>query len=194
MSDVKVCTYECPNCGAPIKIADKVCGHCFSAVYLQRIKDSDNLSKGGIAKHIAVYKKNIANGLVDDSSTLISLGICHYKNCMYDLSMKSFEKAIEVDPENVNAYYYAALSLMNGKRPYLQTLPKIKKAVAMLEAAISIQDEGRLYYFLHLIQKDFFDKKHLRTKYKALELQNLSMENAVTDEEILELEENLAIK
>ena len=29
---------------------------------------------------------------------------------------------------------------------------------------------------------------------KALELQNLSMENAVTDEEILELEENLAIK
>lgn len=108
--------------------------------------------------------------------------------------MKSFEKAIEVDPENVNAYYYAALSLMNGKRPYLQTLPKIKKAVAMLEAAISIQDEGRLYYFLYLIQKDFFDKKHLRTKYKALELQNLSMENAVTDEEILELEENLAIK
>ena len=141
-----------------------------------------------------MYKKNVANGLVDDSDTLISLGICHYKNSMYDLSLKSFEKVIKVDPENVNAYYYAALSLMNGKRPYLQTLPKIKKAVAMLEAAISIQDEGRLYYFLYLIQKDFFDKKHLRTKYKALELQKLSMENAVTDEEILELEENLAIK
>lgn len=193
MSEMKVCIYECPNCGAPIKIADKICGHCFSAVYLQRVKDSDNLSKGDIAKHIAVYKKNIANGLAHDSNMLISLGICHYKNGMYSLAQKAFEQAIDVDPENVNAYYYAALSLLNGKRPYLQTLPKIKKMVEMLEAAISIQAEGRAYYFLYLIQKDFFDKKHLRNQYSSLELKNNAMDNAVTDEEINELEKNLAI-
>ena len=193
MSEMKVCTYECPNCGAPIKIADKICGHCFSAVYLQRVKDGDNLSKGDIAKHIAVYKKNIANGLAHDSNTLISLGICHYKNGMYSLAQKAFEQAIDVAPENVNAYYYAALSLLNGKRPYMQTLQKIKKVVEMLEAAISIQAEGRVYYFLYLIQKDFFDKKHLRTPYSSLELKNNAMENAVTDEEINELEKNLAI-
>ena len=167
MSEMKVCTYECPNCGAPIKIADKICGHCFSAVYLQRVQDSDNLSKGDLAKHIAVYKKNIANGLAHDCNTLISLGICHYKNGMYSLAHKAFEQAIDVDPENVNAYYYAALSLLNGKRPYLQTLPKIKKVVELLEATISIQAEGRAYYFLYLIQQDFFEKKHLRTQYSS---------------------------
>lgn len=193
MSEMKVCTYECPNCGAPIKIADKICGHCFSAVYLQRVQDSDNLSKGDIAKHIAVYKKNIANGLAYDCNTLISLGICHYKNGMYSLAQKAFEQAIDVDPENVNAYYYAALSVLNGKRPYLQTLPKIKKVVELLEAAISIQAEGRAYYFLYLIQKDFFEKKHLRNQYSSLELKNDAMENAVTDKEINELEKYLSI-
>lgn len=193
MSDIKVCVYECPNCGAPINITDKICNHCFSAVYLQRVQDSDRLSKGDIAKHIAIYKKNIANGLAQDSNTLISLGICHYKNGMYSMSQKAFEQAIDVDPENVNAYYYAALSLLNGKRPYMQTLSKIKKVVELLEAAISIQAEGRAYYFLYLIQKDFFDKKHLRNKYNLLKLKNNAMENAVTDEEINELEKNLSI-
>lgn len=194
MTDIKVCTYECPNCGAPISIADKICGHCFSSVYMQRIQDSNSLSKADIAKHIAVYKQNIANGLGNDINTLISLGICHYKNGMYNLSLKAFEQAIDVAPENVSAYYYAALSLLNGKRPYMQTLGKIKKVIELLEAAMNIKNEGRIYYFLHLVQVDFFDKKHLRTNYNSAELKNLAMENLVAEEEINELKENLCIK
>ncbi|WP_293833849.1 hypothetical protein [uncultured Phascolarctobacterium sp.] len=194
MTDIKVCTYECPNCGAPISITDKICGHCFSSVYLQMIKDSNNLSKTDIAKHIAVYKKNIEKGLACDVDTLISLGICHYKNGMYSLSLKSFEQAIDADPENVSGYYYAALSVLNGKRPYMQTLSKIKKVVGLLEAAMNIQTEGRIYYFLYLVQVDFFDKKHLRTNYNSAELKKLAMENLVTEEEINELKENLCIK
>lgn len=192
MSEVKICTYECPNCSAPVSITDKICNHCFSHIYIQKVKDIDKLSNSDLSKHISIYKKNLNQSF--DVNTLQSLGICHYKNKMYNLALESFEKIITIEPENINAYYYSALSLLNGKRPYMQTFNCIKKVVLLLEAAISIKPEGRLYYFLYMIQVDFFDKKHLHTRYKMNDLKNMAIANAITNDEIEELEQNLLIK
>lgn len=192
MNEVKICTYECPNCSAPVSITDKICNHCFSPIYIQKIKDAGNLSNSDLLKHIAIYKKNLNQNL--DVNTLQSLGLCHYRNKMYDLSLKAFEQLIDIDPNNIDAYYYAALSLLKGKRPYMQTLGCIKKVIELLEAAITIKNEGRLYYFLYMIQVDFFEKKHLHAKYKTSELKNMAAENAVAEDEIEELEQYLLIK
>lgn len=193
MTEVTITALECPNCGAPVAANARECVHCFSPLYIHRLSELEQLSLPAVRKHISSYEGRLAAGAATPEA-LLSLGLCHYKGRMYAKAQELFSRLIEQAPDTAAAYYYLGLSLLQGKRPYMQTLKNIKAVTAMLETAIAISPEGRFYYFLYLLQKDFFEKKHLRNTYNAKDLAIAAEANGITAEEIDELTALLQLK
>lgn len=182
---------ECPQCGAPIGAADRVCSYCKSEIYIKKTSDVD---KNIINKYIKAYRKLIDDGHVESIESFMALGICHLKNKSFEKAVDSFEKAVDLLPNDGEPYFYTALSLMHGKRPYLQTFNKIKEIVRLLDAAIEIAPLGKYYYLLYLIQFDFYNKKKLNNHRNAEELKQQAYTCEIDDDEILEINQFVGIQ
>ena len=104
-------------------------------------------------------------------------------------ALASCEKAIGLLPDDGEAYYYAALASLKGKRPYLQTMSNIKKIVSLLDAAVSTEPMGKYYYLLYIIQCDFYDRKRLKNGRTAGELLEQAQMYELDDEDIDEVKQ-----
>ncbi len=54
----------------------------------------------------------------DNDLLNISAAMCYLKLKLYDKAKFAFEKAIENDIDNSEAYFYAAVSLLKGKKHF----------------------------------------------------------------------------
>lgn len=185
MCALQAVAIECPQCGAPIQITERICSYCNSAVYVKKSADI----KSAVNKYIKAYQKLIQMNGGQSVEGYVALGICHLQNRMYDNALASCEKAIELLPDDGEAYYYAALALFKGKRPYLQTISNIKKIVSLLDVAASVAPMGKYYYLLYLIQCDFYDKKRLKNGRTAGELLEQAQMYELDDEDIDEVKQ-----
>lgn len=183
---------ECPQCGAGVRKGSNICESCFSEYMVTSFSNVERMNNVQVNKYLSAYKKSVKDN--DDNEELhFSMGICYLKLKLYDYAIKSFEKAINCMPENADVYYYAAISLFKGKRPFLTLLSNVKKAIEYVEAALSLSEEGRYYYLMYVIQKDFFDKKRLKNNYNSDELLINSQEKNITQDEIDSLFELISI-
>lgn len=176
----KVVVLECPQCGAPVQVNSNICNSCFSEYMISSMNDLDALDKMSINKYIKAYKE-VSD---DHGSAQFSMGICYLKLGLYDFALKAFEKVIDMLPEDGEVYYYAALALFKGKRPFLAQLSIVKKAIAYLEAALQMEETGKYYYLLYVIQKDFYDMKKLRNQYQSTALLEQAKMHHVSQEEV----------
>ena len=96
------------------------------------------------------------------SDVKFTLGCCFLKMHLYDKALKNFEDAIDGNVENSEIYFYAAVAMLKGKRPFLTTMAILRKMQEYIEAALLI-DENPIYrVFLSYIKLDFYGRKHLR--------------------------------
>lgn len=183
MSDVEAAVLECPQCGAPVKKGSNICTSCFSEYMVRSIGSIDGMDKAGVNKYLLAYRKSLSAGR-ETAELHQSMGICYLELGLFDFAAKSLEKAIGFLPEDGDAYFYAAISLFKGRRPFLSQMSTVKKAAEYLEAALQLGEEGKYYYLLSLIQKDFFERKRLNGRYDSRTLLAKAKESGVLEEEI----------
>lgn len=182
---------ECPNCGQTVSLTANTCPNCFSE-YIKDFRTISTWERERIDKYITSYKQAIQKN-PDDAEINIALGSCYLKLRLYDFAYKYFEEGIKCTVNNSDVYYYAAITLLKGKRPFLNVLPTIRKVEDLIRAAISLQQEGRYYYLLAMVQKDFYDKKRINNQYTYQELIKLANQYLVTESDIEELFEYIPI-
>ena len=180
---------ECPNCGAAIDITERVCDYCHTPIVVKRTRDISGKKPEEINKYIQFYKDSLEKSTGKNVETLSALGICLLKRETYKEAKKYFEQAISLVPDDGEPYYFLALSMMKKQRPCLHTLTEIKQIVQYLESALEISPEGKYYYLLYLIQKDFYDKKNWRNGKNSADLESEAVINEVDDADILECKE-----
>ena len=151
----------CPGCGFPVSIGMTECpaGHplnisTFNSVY--------NMPMPMVNKYASAYQKDLMN---DPSNKELnySIGICYLKLKLYDKAIPAFEKAMEDNFDNSEVFFYAAISLLKGKKAFLAQRASIDKALEYINAALMIEPKGIYYYFLAYIKYDFFERKFLNT-------------------------------
>jgi tetratricopeptide (TPR) repeat protein len=91
----------------------------------------------------------------------MSVAMCYLKLKLYDKALPAFEKAIEDNFDNSETFFYAAISLLKGKKAFLALRPDIDKIIEYLNAAIMIEPRGIYYYFSAYIKYDYFERKYL---------------------------------
>lgn len=151
-------TAKCPNCGAPLNISESKinikCLYCGSEI----IKDDENQA---LKEANQVSKVNIKN--------LLDLGETAFQGEEYEEASNYFNKILEVDPQNYNAWSRKGdiLSLtstfqepkLNGMitayKKAIEYTPKEKKE-EMLEYSANLSQMGAFTYYNKI--EDYLEK------------------------------------
>ena len=141
---------ECPRCGNAITVTS------FNSVYAQDLPTLNKLSRS--------LDKDLRDGSSPDLNGDIkfTLGGCYLRLKLYDKALLRFEEAIEENFNNPEASFYAAVSLLKGKKPFFAPMANIKKAIEYVNAALMVENRGVFHYFLAYIKYDFYARKCLR--------------------------------
>ena len=93
-----------------------------------------------------------------------SIAFCYLKLKLYEKAYKSFEQAIAENIDNSESYFYAAISLLKGKKAFFATREVIDQIEEYINAATMIEPKGIYYYFHAYIKYDYFFRKHYKTE------------------------------
>ncbi len=157
----KVIELECPGCAAPLTLNTKTCPKCFRPIIISTLNTINGFSPLELKKQIKSYSKVMA--LESDSEELnLSVAFCYMKLKLYDKAIPCFEKALEENFDNADAYFYAAIALLKGKKAFLASRSTINKVIEYIEAANMIEPKGIYYYYLAYIKYDYFERKYLK--------------------------------
>lgn len=161
----------CPRCGGPIAIGETICQYCYSPVVISTFHSVYSMPIKKIKNYTEDYKKFILKNpnSANDKELNNSIAMCYLKLRLYDQAYDSFVKAIEGNFDNSETYFYAAVSLLRGKKAFLAQRKDINKAIEYIDAANMIEPKGIYYYFLAYIKYDFFERKYLNTSPNYLQ-------------------------
>lgn len=164
--NVQVTTLRCPNCGGNIAKDQEICDFCQSPLVFTTYESVSNFSQVELNKYSRGFSANIQNNQSDvELTTSLNTSVAFFflKLKMYDQAYDAFSKAMLNNLENSEIYFYAAVSLLKGKKAFLHTRPEIDKMLELINAAIMIEPKGIYYYFMAYIKHDYFKRKFLST-------------------------------
>lgn len=154
----QVVELECPGCGVPITTSTKQCPQCFREIVISTFNSVNSMSSLDINKQANAYRKAMVNH-PNDKTLNMSIAFCYLKLKLYDKALPCFEKAIEDNFDNSEIYFYAAITLLKGKKAFLTPRTDIDKIEEYLQAAIMIEPKSIYYYFWAYIRYDHHHRK-----------------------------------
>lgn len=152
---------ECPGCGARIRPEQTECDFCHGPIIVSSFNTVDSIPAPRLSRYAKAYESK-AGELPGDGQVSLGLGLIYLKLSQYEKAMSAFDAAITEDFNNSEAYFYAAVSTMKGRKPFVLMRPEIDKVVTYLNDAVMLEPRGIYYYFLAYIKYDYFSRKFLR--------------------------------
>lgn len=159
---VQVVNLKCSNCGDSLTECQTVCESCMQPVVVKHMSSLAGLTPQELNRRGRIMGQEAQKGGEFASDASFTAGCCFLRLKLYDQALPRFEKAFNEDMDNAEAYFYAAVTLLKGRRPFLVPLVDLKKAQEYVNAAIMIDDRPLFHYFLAYIKLDFYAKKFLR--------------------------------
>lgn len=119
------------------------------------------MTRDEINSAIQQYKATMAmNG--EDGDAHYTLGLLYLQLRLYDLAIRHLKRAVDLDPDNADAYYYLALGWIRGRRPKVLTLQEIRAIEDYLNAAIQLDERpAKYYYCLAAVRHDYYSSNGL---------------------------------
>ncbi|MBR4357549.1 MAG: hypothetical protein IKQ00_06450 [Butyrivibrio sp.] len=154
---------ECPGCAAPLTTSTKTCPKCFRPIVISTLNTISGFSPIDLKKQANTYSKAMVNN-PDNDELNMSIAFCYMKLKLYDKAIPCFEKALEENFDNADAYFYAAIALLKGKKAFLAQRDTINKIIEYIDAANMIEPKGIYHYFLAYIKYDYFERKSLNNR------------------------------
>lgn len=151
---------DCPGCGEPAALQDKRCRCCGRELVISTFNSVMNRPDVELQNSARRYQKALRDN-PDTPELQSSLAYCFLKLRLFDRARAAFEKAMEEDFDASDNYFWAAVCLMQGKRPFLVSRELIDRALKYLEIASSIESKGVYRLFKSFILYDHFERKGL---------------------------------
>lgn len=176
----------CPGCGARVTTGQKECEYCHSPIVISTFNSVYSMPITDVNKYASTYRDVLSKHPESDELNS-SIAMCYLKLKLYDKALLSFEKAIESNFDNSETYFYAAISLLKGKRAFLQQRSTIQKIEEYIDAALAIELKGIYYYFRAYIKYDFHELKGFRKSPDCWEDIETAFEVGVSEYDIEQL-------
>ncbi|GAB3346386.1 tetratricopeptide repeat protein [Modestobacter lapidis] len=159
------------------------CQYCGRQVIISSLSSLRDLLPGDLKAHVRTYQDALAEQPRDPGIAL-SLGMCYLGLGLYDQAQQRFEAAIDDDLERSETYFYAAITLLRGKKAFLTPLATIRAAEAYIEAALKLEDRGIYSYFFAYLRYDYYERKSLNCSPSWADLLQQAIAQHVTDEDV----------
>jgi tetratricopeptide (TPR) repeat protein len=116
------------------------------------------------------------------------LGLCYLQLKLYPLAEKSFERSIQIMPENPDTYYYHALAVIRGRALMTLTLAEAEQVLQYAEAATQMDSSRSKYLYLAgLIKADYYERSGMRVPGASVdELERLLQSVTARDPRMVE--------
>lgn len=189
----RVVELECPGCAAPLSANVKTCPKCFRPIVISTLHSIGGFSAMDLKKQANAYKKALSSN-PEDVELNLSLAFCYTRLKLYDKAVFCFEKALDDNFDNADAYFYAAVALLKGKKAFLMPRATINKVIEYVDAANMIEPKGIYYYYLAYIKYDYFKRKYLNTSPSYIECLKEAENIGLSDADIDELYELLGVE
>jgi len=170
---------SCRNCGAAADIGQTKCNYCRQPVLISTFNSVYAMPMPMVNQYAATYREALqSEPNAKDLNNCVAM--CYLKLKLYDKALIAFEKAIEDNFDNSETFFYAAICLLGGKKPFLVQRPEINKIEEYINAAIMIEPKGIYHYFWAYVKYDYYERKFFNTsptyreKLKEANLSGLS--------------------
>lgn len=193
MAQHQIVELECPGCAAIITTDTKKCPYCFRPIVITTWNPVSTFSPQDLNKQANAYRKAMAEH-PDHEVLNMSLAFCYLKLKLYDKASSCFEKALDDNFEDSEAYFYAAVALLKGKKAFLTPRSIINKIEEYLNAAIMIEPKGIYYYFLAYIKYDYYYRKYLKATPDYRETLDMASASGYSEYDVDQLFELLNVK
>lgn len=172
----------CPHCDKAIDKGTVTCPQCGQNTQPDAAMLA-TMSAPAVNKLVKGFTRNLAED-PDDQKSSGYLAMCFLRLKLYDKAMPHFEKALDMNYEDAEAYFMAAICLLRGKKPFLAQRADINKAVEYLNAANQIEEKAIYYQLLGYIKQDYFDRKFLNVSPTTEEEYAKADELGLTDDDV----------
>lgn len=190
MSALHVADINCPGCGASVATQQGRCNYCGREIVVTSFSSVFGMGPPETRKYIDCYQSALQASPADPALNT-AVGMCYLNLGLHQKAFGAFERAIEDDFENPETYFYAAIALLGGGRPYSLPMAEVRAVEKYLDAACRIEPRGIFYYFHAFLKFDFFERKCLNTAPSHLELLARAREKEVAEGDLHVLEELL---
>ncbi|MCD8126550.1 MAG: hypothetical protein LUD82_03450 [Clostridiales bacterium] len=178
----------CPQCGAPLDPNERnpICEYCGTKLIINDYDTFFNMPQETAQRYSAAYRATLEEQ-PNNAEMNLAAAMCYLRLHLYDLAGRAFERATEGDMNNAETYFYAAVALLKGQRPFLAGRPAILKIEEYVNAALMTRPKGIYYYFLSYVKYDFYFNKHLRTSPTYQEALQAALRAGLTTREVQQL-------
>lgn len=183
---------RCPGCGAPVSTGETTCNYCYRPVIISTFNSVYSMPLPEVNKYAGAYRSALSQ-YPNNTELNNSIAMCYLKLKLYDKAQVAFAKAIEDNFDNSETYFYAAISLLNGKKAFLAKRPDIDKIEEYLQAALMIEPKGIYYYLWAYIKYDHFYRKSYRTSPNYQEVLEMAKQAGLSNYDVEQLYEILGV-
>ncbi len=188
---ISVHDIACPGCGEPAALSVRECLSCGRPVIISTFNSIKDWSAPQVSKYMNAYKGVLAQDANGDIQ--MALAICLLKLSVYDLASKHVKDAIRDNMDNPEAYLYAAVACLAGKRPFLVPIADARSALQYLDAARLLEERGIFDYLSGFIREDFFERKFLRVSPTSHEEYERAAAHDVTQADVAFIHELIRV-
>lgn len=181
--NINIETLSCPNCGGNVGIDYKVCKYCEQIIYINAFESASKMTTPQLNKYVSAYKKMIKQGH-KTLEVLSAVSICYLRLGLYDFALKELEKVVNEDVEEDILYFYLAIAMLKGQKPFLHQRETIDKVLEYLNACVMLEPKGIYYFFLAYIKHDYFERKYFMTTPTYSDYLNDAREMGCNSEEV----------
>ena len=178
-----IVSLECPGCGERLSIDMKECPSCHKPVVITTFNSVASMSGLELNKYANSYRKALAED-PENKQINLSIAMCYLKLKLYDKALPAFEKAIEDNFDNSEAFFYAAVCVLHGKKAFLAMRPEIDKIEEYINAALMIEPKGIYYYFWAYIKYDYYSRKFFNTSPTYIEALDMAKQAGLSETDV----------
>ena len=151
----------CPGCGARVTTGQNECEWCHAPVVISTFNSVYLMPMPEVNKYARTYQKALVDA-PDSTELNTSVAMCYLKLKLYDKALLAFERAMEENFDNSETFFYAAVCLFGGRRPFQVKKNVVDQALEYLESAVMIEPRAIYFYFMAFVKYDFYYMKKLR--------------------------------
>ncbi|MCM1437657.1 MAG: tetratricopeptide repeat protein [Roseburia sp.] len=177
---------KCPGCGERLSIEMKKCPSCHRPVVITTFNSVSDMPLPEVNRYANSYREALSKA-PDNKELNLSIAMCYLKLKLYDKALPAFEKAIEDNFDNSEAYFYAAICLLRGKKAFLTPRADIDKIEEYINAANMIEPKGIYYYFWAYIKYDYFFRKYFNTTPTYMQALSTAIGYGLSETDVLRL-------
>ena len=146
-----------------------------------------------VINRICTLMTSKPHGPSEKESEELKNGVRFLSRKMYAQASACFEREICNNMSSPEAYFYAAVAKLDGKRPFLASRSAIGEIEKYIDSAIAYGERALYYYFYAYVKNDHYESKMLKTTPSSAELLRLSISLGITEAEKTELFDLLGV-